>query len=420
MRGTMELDDEEVMQTLQESGLRTWIGVIAGFRFAQQPRFKGTLKGRIYWWYEILTDLSVAINGISQFAALLTPEFRMIDRCLMCFPAASCLLCLFMSNYPRFKRKNFRSLVEEYENSFSDSQYRHHLEEQIRKGAKHTRSVIMCLVLLEFISMFIFCLILPVLNEATGFAFGPRRLAVPSLWLWDPLAGFWNYMAVVFVQLCGSVFVSLKKIGFLESFFVYASRQICMFTHLRYNLGKITDPLIVNDDGKVDVKEFTGSNRYLMKRKLIGWVKNHQNCLRLFEDLVKLYEWPLLVYFGATILILCTATYVTSDNSIDAQTCVICGVFNLGIFFELLFICRTGDRIKHESEKLLGALNGKNTFLLKSDEYKYLKMILTRCQSESVINASGGFPLTITTFIAIIKSSYSYYTLLKKVNGQTD
>ncbi|KAF6214515.1 hypothetical protein GE061_009258 [Apolygus lucorum] len=185
--------------------------------------------------------------------------------------------------------------------------------------------------------------------------------------------------------MCGSVFVGLKKIGFLESFFIYASRQICTFTHLRYNLGKITDPLIVNDDGTIDMNEFTGSNRYLMERKLTGWVKNHQNCLRLFEDLVKLYQWPLLVYFGATILILCSATYVTSD-----------------------------------SEKLLGALNGKNTSLLKSDEYKYLKMIMTRCQSESVINASGGFPLTITTFIAITKSSYSYYTLLKKVNGQTD
>nr|APZ81493.1 olfactory receptor 71 [Adelphocoris lineolatus] len=413
----MEADDGTVNEVLLNSGLINWIGIVGGIRFAQRTRFKKNFQSTIYWFYEIFTDLTVFINILSQIFALMASE-KMTERCLIGFPLVSCSFCFFISNYPRFKRQEFATLVLRYDDVFPNTQYSDHLEEEIKKAAERVRLTSTILVFLELGPMFTFCLILPLVNEASGFALGPRKVAIPSLWPWDPLASFKNYIILVFIHAWASIFVNLKKIGFEESFFIFASRQVALLRHLRYNLEKLFDPLEVNVDGTVNKNEFTSPQRYWMEEKLTQWVKDHQHCLRLFYELEALYKWPICIYFGATILILCTSTFVTSDNSIDSQTCIICGVFTTGIFCELFFICRMGDHIQIETEELLLGLSGKNAFLSNWKEFKYLRMIMTRCQKESVIRAAGGFPLTISTFKSITTSSYSYYTLLKEVNGK--
>nr|AXU25093.1 odorant receptor 2 [Cyrtorhinus lividipennis] len=312
----------------------------------------------------------------------------MSDRCMSGFPFVSCALCLFMTFYPRVRVSKFRDLLESYEEVRRNAPYSEHAEAKILQQSKIVRSITKVLVMLEFCPMFIIALILPIVNEMTDFAFGERKLSIPSRFPFDPLASFASFLPVMILHTSGAVFVNFKKIAFEETFFIFLTRHIAMVNNLKYNLEMILDSLSVDDQGRLTNGEKLNdaSWRYEnIQKPLKKWAQNHQECLRIFRDLEALYSWPLAIYFALTTLILCTAAYVTA-----------------------------------EINELNHALTGKNTFLLNKTEHGLLKLILTRCRQDSIIKAVSLFPLSVDTFKSVLTTSYSYMVMIKIVNGEED
>ncbi|BES94503.1 Odorant receptor [Nesidiocoris tenuis] len=217
------------------------------------------------------------------------------------------------------------------------------------------------------------------------------------------------------------VFTSFLSIylSLYPSVFIFASRLVAMFKTLKLNLRQILEAL---DEVNRNYPNF--ADREALSEHLVcllkAWVIHHQQCLRIVRKLESLYSWPFAMYFGAWILVICTATLAFTDDSVDRMTVVICGCFLTGATIQLLMTSRTGDTITYEVDGLMSAIYGTDFHLLNKKEYRYLRIILTRCQQICVIQAVGLFPLSIETFKSIMTSSYSYYTMLKKMNEMSN
>ncbi|BES94502.1 Odorant receptor [Nesidiocoris tenuis] len=411
-------DEQKVVKALVKSGLLDWIGILGAFRGVQNERFPGTIGGRIYWWFELFSECTSIFNVITMSSIIVMAD-KPGTRWMAAFPAFCSFLSLYLSLYPRFKKKEFRSLFASFDSVFTDPETVVYLEQEIEKGALRTRTITYLSVVLQFLPFAISCAILPVVNEALDHAIMPRKIVIPAMFPFDPLASLPNYLLAVFCHMCGSIFVIFKIIGFMETFFIFASRLVAMFKTLKLNLRQILEALDEVNRNYPNFADREALSEHLV-RLLKAWVKHHQQCLRILRELESLYSWPFALYFGAWILVICTATLVFTDDSVDRMTVVVCGAFLTGAIIQLLTTSRMGDTITYGVDGLTSAIHGTDFNLLNKKEYRYLRIILTRCQKISVIQAVGLFPLSIETFKSIMASSYSYYTMLKKMNEKSN
>jgi hypothetical protein len=86
---------------------------------------------------------------------------------------------------------------------------------------------------------------------------------------------------------------------------------------------------------------------------------------------------------------------------------------------EIFLPCYFGSELSAASSKLSTALFGSKW--IESDEKlkSTMKIFMENVKKEIKVSAFGVFHVNLLTFTTIINSAYSYYNILKRINGKT-
>nr|APZ81498.1 olfactory receptor 76 [Adelphocoris lineolatus] len=403
----------EVEDVKTRSGLSKLIGPCGGYR---GPLYNEYYSKNIFFRaYVHFTDLAVIINYITMIAAAIHSK-SVLEFVMVGFPISAESLSLFLSYYSGYKNKEMTNVLLGFDDCFDDDPYPEHLESEINKAAKYYYHFSRTLLWLQVFTMEIYCFIFPVTNELMQDYFRPRALPLPSLYPCDWKESRSCFIMIIFIHFLGATYVNWKIIAFGEVFFAMVSRQVALFRHLNHNLNKILTAIQVSENGVILYRLNKEADHMHIKKALRKWIKHHQSVMAQYDRLQALYSWPLFVHFGLVSGALCCSAYATSDETLDFDANLLCGGFLMGQMLELFYLCRIGDWITIETNELTLALTGSFTSVLDRIESQMLRIILSRVHRPSVMRAVGLYPLNTATLKMLIQSTYSYYTMLKKVN----
>uniref|UniRef100_A0A182XVS1 Uncharacterized protein n=1 Tax=Anopheles stephensi TaxID=30069 RepID=A0A182XVS1_ANOST len=150
----------------------------------------------------------------------------------------------------------------------------------------------------------------------------------------------------------------------------------------------------------------TGAEQSVLQRELVRICKTHQSIKQFIRLLDQTYYLDLLVDFGLVCLILCMGLNVIA---VDVMQPI--GVYLIAVAFQLFLLCFCGNLLLIESDSLSNVAYSIDWHVMPVPEQKLLMFMIAHSQKPQKL--SGIFmPLIMSSFMSVIKASYSYFTLL--------
>ncbi|XP_044583325.1 odorant receptor 43a-like isoform X1 [Cotesia glomerata] len=150
-------------------------------------------------------------------------------------------------------------------------------------------------------------------------------------------------------------------------------------------------------------------------------IKNHVRLIRFTHDIEKVFSLMLLVLFGSVAITFCIQGFqfinVFTDNSIDLPiTQMIFYIQFLSYCLFLTFVYSwVGENLVTQSQAVHTASCNCNWISCDSHEAKQIILMTFRSQNPLQITAGNLVPLTMNTFVQLLKTSGGYISFLLAV-----
>ncbi|KAI8429462.1 hypothetical protein MSG28_000098 [Choristoneura fumiferana] len=153
-----------------------------------------------------------------------------------------------------------------------------------------------------------------------------------------------------------------------------------------------------------------GSTDNYEKAKLC--VKYHQQIIGYVEEMADIFGLPMFCQFVTSSVVICMTIYkiTVTKEPVEMVTMVF---YLICVFMELLMYCYPGDVLLYKSMLVAEAAYPSEW---SGDQKTSRVLLLTalRSQRPLAIDAGGIFRVSLPTAAAVVKTSYSYYALLRQ------
>ncbi|XP_054086675.1 odorant receptor 2a-like isoform X1 [Zeugodacus cucurbitae] len=164
-----------------------------------------------------------------------------------------------------------------------------------------------------------------------------------------------------------------------------------------------------------DSSEFIPLTKDEMKRnydELVSCIKDHKTIIELFSTIQKPISGTAMAQFVCTGVAQCTIGVYMLYVGFNISIMLNMAVFFVSVTMETLILCYYGDMFCQECEQLSKAIYNCNWTVQSSEFKKALCFFLLRSQRVNVLMAGNWIPVRLPTFVMVVKSSYSIFTLL--------
>uniref|UniRef100_A0A182WTI8 Uncharacterized protein n=1 Tax=Anopheles quadriannulatus TaxID=34691 RepID=A0A182WTI8_ANOQN len=236
------------------------------------------------------------------------------------------------------------------------------------------------------------------------------------------------YMSTMMFELIPIVSPNPRKSNLpLPMYLPYMPHDVTPYWHLNYTFITVMNFMcilfLVGIDGllvlsilaavhqikllKITIQELDiGAEQAELHRELVRIIQIHQRIQQFIHQLEQTYYIDLLVDFGLVCLILCMGLNVIADEVINAIW-----FFLIAVVFQLSLLCFSGNLLLIESDSLSSCVYSIDWHAMPVPEQKLLMVMIAHAQKPQVLR--GIFmPLIMSSFLSVIKASYSYFTLL--------
>uniref|UniRef100_A0A182JGJ2 Uncharacterized protein n=1 Tax=Anopheles atroparvus TaxID=41427 RepID=A0A182JGJ2_ANOAO len=150
----------------------------------------------------------------------------------------------------------------------------------------------------------------------------------------------------------------------------------------------------------------TSAEIQALHRELVFIVQTHVSARKYIRQLEKLNAVNLLVIFCFICLLLCMGMNVIATDIWSPIW-----FFLVAALFKLFLLCYFGNRLIIESDTLADCVYSIDWVSMPLSEQRLVLIMIANAQPALEMN--GIFmPLSMASFLSIMKASYSYYTLL--------
>ncbi|XP_037911476.1 odorant receptor 33b-like isoform X3 [Hermetia illucens] len=146
--------------------------------------------------------------------------------------------------------------------------------------------------------------------------------------------------------------------------------------------------------------------------ELIQCIKDQQMLVEYFHTVRKVTSPAIFVQFLATVIDACitaVCVFCVEGNLFEA---IFFGQYFLCIILEIALYCYFGDELVVESSQITDAIYSCNWMDQDKMFKKNLLVFMQSTQEGMTIVAGGIFPVNLTTFVSVLKSSYSFFAVL--------
>ncbi|XP_077299484.1 odorant receptor Or1-like [Arctopsyche grandis] len=145
-------------------------------------------------------------------------------------------------------------------------------------------------------------------------------------------------------------------------------------------------------------------------------IRHHQSIVRFVGNVEGCFNLGILAQFAASVGIICiTGLQITliSPASLKFVSKIL---YLMAMLAQVLFICRIGNDITTVSEEISGAAYF-SPWIDREKKYRTTLLIFMERLKQPIITRAGNFfPLSLQTFVTLLRSSYSYFAVLQQLN----
>nr|AXY83389.1 putative odorant receptor 10 [Conopomorpha sinensis] len=148
-------------------------------------------------------------------------------------------------------------------------------------------------------------------------------------------------------------------------------------------------------------------------RLFVKSLLHYEDINRLASGTLDVFGDAILFQFLVTGWIICTTAY-KAINMDPASVEFFSMIFYMScILVQIFLYCFYGNEITYESMKIMESVYEMNWLDISPSQRRALIIFMERVKRPIEPKAGHLIPLTASTFITIIKSSYTFYTVLK-------
>ncbi|KAJ8721821.1 hypothetical protein PYW08_004223 [Mythimna loreyi] len=154
-----------------------------------------------------------------------------------------------------------------------------------------------------------------------------------------------------------------------------------------------------------------------VRRRLGSCVVNHQEALEAAKELQECFSEPTFAQLTVSLIIICVTAFQLSmshpDNIVRLMSM---GTYLLNMCFQVFIYCYQGNQLSEESSEIAGAAYEAPWYKCSMRVRRSLLIVMVRTRRALRLTAGGFTTLSLASFMAIIKASYSLFTLLQQVD----
>ncbi|GJQ88302.1 hypothetical protein Trydic_g3781 [Trypoxylus dichotomus] len=152
------------------------------------------------------------------------------------------------------------------------------------------------------------------------------------------------------------------------------------------------------------------------RRLLVICIKHHQKLIRITEELNQIFGPGHLVQFFASVLGTCTACYRITNDDVSVEDLFFLVSFYVAHVSQLLEFCALSHELSCWGILFADAAFDSFWYTKKySDITKCLSIVIARTQKAISMNALGLFELNYSSFITIMRFTFSLYTFMNNM-----
>nr|XP_023030161.1 odorant receptor 4-like isoform X1 [Leptinotarsa decemlineata] len=191
-----------------------------------------------------------------------------------------------------------------------------------------------------------------------------------------------------------------------SSFVVYHTAGV-----LSYTMMETVEHLIIRFEhvGDTFVEALAEEDPSVRREKFYLAVQYHKTVIQMGNLMNSCFGPCMMVHISLTGPVLGVAGYrFLTEIPLDSTSLF------FGWMFSTFIVCRGGQRLLEASMSVGNAIYTVEWYNLENDLQKDLRVVMMRCQKPMYLRAGPFGPMTYSTIVAILKTSYSYITLLKQ------
>ncbi|CAL7941253.1 unnamed protein product [Xylocopa violacea] len=204
------------------------------------------------------------------------------------------------------------------------------------------------------------------------------------------------------------------------TYMLYAQHAYALFAIVSYQLKTLQ---ILHTSSLINVRNNNSFGQYKnidlllteekeIYRKLFICIKEHQNAIKYSNLLESLFTKSILVQLLFNVLCLSITGVETVMKVGNISDVMRFGSFTVSQAVHVFFLCLPGQRLVNHSEQVYTAACEVTWYMLPKSSHNLYKFLLARSLKPSKITAFKMAPMTMETFLAIIRLTMSYFTVL--------
>ncbi|PZC74884.1 hypothetical protein B5X24_HaOG200799 [Helicoverpa armigera] len=161
---------------------------------------------------------------------------------------------------------------------------------------------------------------------------------------------------------------------------------------------------------------FTSEQEKTLNLRLGSCVMQHQKALDVGKELQECFSEPTFAQLTVSLIIICaTAFQLSMGHSDNMVRLLSMGTYLLNMTFQVFIYCYQGNQLSEESSEIAGAAYECPWYKCSVRVRRGLLIVMVRTRRALRLTAGGFTTLSLASFMAIIKASYSLFTLLQQV-----
>ncbi|KAJ8719046.1 hypothetical protein PYW07_016602 [Mythimna separata] len=195
--------------------------------------------------------------------------------------------------------------------------------------------------------------------------------------------------------------------AFATSFLVQSKAQLSI---LRLDLEHVVEK------SREEAVETSGDFRDILERRL-KIILLHYNEIIKFSNLTQeIFGGAVMYLFTISGWIMCTTAYrlvSMKPMSVEFASMV---MYMFCILIEVFMYCYYGNEVTYESEKLMESAYAMDWLVMPIKYRRALLLFMERIKRNINLVAGNLIPISNSTFVSVVRSSYTFYAFLKNSN----
>uniref|UniRef100_A0A0K8TU69 Odorant receptor n=1 Tax=Epiphyas postvittana TaxID=65032 RepID=A0A0K8TU69_EPIPO len=143
-------------------------------------------------------------------------------------------------------------------------------------------------------------------------------------------------------------------------------------------------------------------------------VQRHQAALEASSLLQECFSAPIFAQFLVSMVIICVTAFQLAAQTGNLVRLFSMGTYLLNMTFQVFLYCYQGNQLSEESIEIAGAAYSCPWYSCSTKLRRGLLVVMVRTRRAARLTAGGFTTLQLTSFMAIVKTSYSLFTVLQQ------